>query len=93
MCFKSSTKHILNGNPSMGSVKRYLGTSKNQALGLNVDHVVINGNASLGYKYTHGGHWKCQVYVVLFLFVFTLSHIYDIEKHSYCKRFKGCESI
>lgn len=35
MCFKSSTKHILNDNPSMGNVKRYLGTCKIQALGLN----------------------------------------------------------
>lgn len=42
----------------MSSVKRYLGTSENQALGLNVDHVVINGNASLGYKYTHGRYWE-----------------------------------
>lgn len=47
MCFKSSTKHILNDNPSMGNVKKVLGPCKIQALGLNVDHVVINGNVSL----------------------------------------------
>lgn len=93
MCFKSSTKHILNDNPSMGSVKRYLGTCKNQALGLNVDHVVINGNVSLGYKYTHGRHWEVSSISGSLSFVFTCNCICDIEKHSYCKRFKGCESI
>lgn len=50
MCFKSSTKHILNDNPSKGNVKRCLGTCKIQALGLNVNHVVINGNVSLWHK-------------------------------------------
>lgn len=56
MCFRSRAKHILNDNPSMGNVKRYLGTCKIQALGLNVDHVAINGNVSLRYQYAHGRH-------------------------------------
>lgn len=58
MCFKSSTKHILNDNPYMGNVKRYLGTCKIQALGLSVDLAVRNGNVSLWYQLCI---WKCQI--------------------------------
>lgn len=47
MCFKSGTNHILNDNPSMGNVKRYLGPCKIQALGFNVDHEVMNGKCVL----------------------------------------------
>lgn len=81
MCFKSSTKHILNDNPSMGNVKRYLGTCKIQAPGLNVDPAVINGNVSRGPNCARGTNLEVKNISgseAIFLFVFTIPCLSDI---------------